>query len=294
MFLVDGEPRSSVPADDRGFAYGDGVFETVTVLDGRAALWHLDTARLARGCDALGIPAPPVHSLEDDLRLLFPPRERDSGILKIIATRGSGGRGYAPPSPAVARRVSQRLPMPRHDADCWRSGVALHLCRTRLSMTPLLAGVKHLNRLEQVMARREWSDPRIAEGLMLRENGEPVEGTTGNLFARFGERLLTPPTPMLAVAGVMRERILALAPELGLRCEQAALSWGQLAAAEEVFLSNAVIGVWPVRSVAELSWQGPAATARELQRRLVAEGSVFGWLEEDRGACEDSSDGWGS
>lgn len=294
MFLVDGEPRSSVPADDRGLAYGDGLFETVAVVEGRPALWDLHAARLERGCEALGIPAPSGHDLDGDLRRLFPRGERDSGILKIIVTRGSGGRGYAVPEAVAPRRISRRLPVPRLDPESWRRGIALHLCSTRLPDRPLLAGVKHLNRLEQVTARREWSDPRIAEGLMLRENGDPVEGTAGNLFARFGDRLVTPPASMLAVAGVMRERILALAPELGLRGEQAAIGWGQLAAADELFLSNAVVGAWPVRRVADLAWRQPAAAAHRLQRRLAAECSVFGWLEEDRGACEESSDGWGS
>jgi 4-amino-4-deoxychorismate lyase len=282
MFLVDGEPRSSVPADDRGLAYGDGVFETVAVIGGRPALWPLHLQRLRRGCRALGIEAPPPAALDADLARLFP--DGGDGILKIIVTRGSGGRGYAPPEPAVPRRISRRGPRPELDPEGWRTGIDLHLCQTRLPLGGALAGIKHLNRLPQVLARREWSDPHIAEGLMLGENGAPVEATAANLFARFGSRLVTPPGP--AVAGVMRERILELAPELGLDGEQAALSWGQLAVADELFLTNAVVGAWPVRRVADLVWR-PGAAAAGLQRRLVAEGSVFDWHEEGRGRCVD-------
>jgi 4-amino-4-deoxychorismate lyase len=285
MILVDGEPRSSVPADDRGLAYGDGVFETVAVIAGRPALWALHLQRLRRGCHTLGIQAPPPAALDADLARLFP--DGGDGVLKIIVTRGSGGRGYAPPEPAVPRRVSRRGPRPGLDPGGWRTGIDLHLCQTRLPPGGALAGIKHLNRLPQVLARQEWSDPHIAEGLMLGENGAPVEATAANLFARFGSRLVTPPGPALAVAGVMRERILELAPDVGLDCEQAALSWGQLAAADELFLTNAVVGAWPVRRVADLVWRRPGAAAAGLQRRLVAEGSIFDWHEEGRGRCVD-------
>ncbi len=284
MILVDGERQTTVAADDRGLAYGDGLFETVAVVRGSPALWPSHLRRLQRGCRALGLPSIEAAALAADLRKLFPPAGRADGVFKIIITRGNGGRGYARPDGERVRRIAIALPRPAHPYTYWRDGVRLHECRTRLPLQPFLPGIKHLNRLEQVLARAEWSDPGVADGLMLRDNGEPVEGTACNLFARSGERLLTPPVESLAVAGVMRERVLELAVEEGLQTAEAPLPWPALISADEVFLTNSVIGIWPVVAVAGRNWPvGEVATL--LQRTLVAEGSVFDWLKMGEGAC---------
>ncbi len=228
--------HDSVPLDDRGLAYGDGLFETVLVRDGQALLWDEHVARLARGCRALALPPP------DMARLARLPARAGMGlkVLKIILTRGSGGRGYLPPDPSRPRlrwQVADFAPQP----DRWRDGVRVRHCRLQLGRQPALAGIKHLNRLENVLARREWRDAEVAEGLLCDSAGQLVEATTMNLVWRRDGRLETPCLARCGVAGTLRDALMA-------RQAIAQVSCGPevLAEAEALWLLNSVQGVWPV------------------------------------------------
>ncbi len=249
---VNGLPAAAVPVMDRGLMYGDGVFRTLRAEQGRVAAWTRHYRKLVADCAALGITPPGREALEADIEALL--AGQDSAVLKIIVTRGEGGRGYGPGDTTHATRIVMATPLPAHPARFREEGVRLHLCRLRLARQPRLAGVKHLNRLENVLARMEWSDPEIPEGLLRDEAGHVIEGTMSNLFLRTGDRLITPELSQCGVAGVQRERILAVAPALGLRPEVATLSLETLLAAEEVLVCNSVIGVWPVRALEGHVW----------------------------------------
>lgn len=225
-----------VPIDDRGLAYGDGLFETVLVRDGEPLLWPEHMARLERGCHALGIPLP-VKAELDGLPALAGAGLK---VLKLVLTRGSGGRGYRSPSPAEPRLVWQVAgfaPQARH----WETGVRVRQCRLRLGIQPLLAGLKHLNRLENVLARSEWDDPGIAEGLLCDSQGRLVEATCMNLVWQRGGRLETPGLEACGVAGTLRAALMARLP-----IAEVAAGPEALIDAEAVWLCNSVQGVWPV------------------------------------------------
>lgn len=268
--LIDGRPAAALPADDRGLAYGDGVFETIALVDGRPALWDAHLARLTEGCRRLGIPAPAPATLAADLARLAP---TGHGVLKLTITRGSGGRGYAPPREARPRRLLQRLPRPERPAAWWRAGVAVRVCATRLATQPRLAGIKHLNRLEQVLARQEWADPEIAEGLMLAENGELIEATACNVLVDDGARVLTPPTDRQGVAGVMRDHLLERLAALGRSTKVTPLRLDALPEDAALMLCNSLIGVWPVHTLngrpRPLSPLAPVLQAALARDRLV-------------------------
>lgn len=285
--LVDGEPGGAIAPDDRGLAFGDGVFETVVVIGGRPALWAEHLARLEAGCHALGFSTPTRDELARDADRLFPAEDGGCGILKLIVTRGGGGRGYAPPADPRPRRIALRRELPSLPRCWWRDGVALHLCRTRIADRPVLAGLKHLNRLPQVMARSEWGTADgFAEGLMVSDSGDPVECTASNLFVRRDGRLITPPRGRLAVAGVMRARVLALAVSRGLDVAERPLTWRDLTAANEVFVTNSIVGILSVRTMTDHRWpSGPLA--RILLGDLIAEGAVVDWLRGETASCED-------
>jgi 4-amino-4-deoxychorismate lyase len=243
--LIDGEPRDSVDANDRGLHYGDGLFETVAVRDAEPLLWAEHLQRLDEGCRRLGMAAPdPVTLGREAARAIG---DRPRGVLKIILTRGTGGRGYRPAANAVCTRIFALYPEPDHEPGNWRQGVQVRLCRTRLGLNPSLAGMKHLNRLEQVLARAEWSDESVAEGLMLDPAGNLVEGTMSNLFLVVGGGLLTPALEHAGVAGVMRRKVLEIADELGIPREIGQVSLERLDQADALFLTNSLIGIWPVR-----------------------------------------------
>ncbi len=225
-----------VPLDDRGLAYGDGLFETVLVRDGQPLLWDRHMARLARGCQVLGIPLPPRDELD---RL---PGQAGPGlrVLKLILTRGSGGRGYLPPASSLPRlrwQAASFSPQPWR----WRDGVRVRHCRLSLGVQPLLAGLKHLNRLENVLARAEWSDPDLAEGVLCSSEGWLVEATCMNLFWLREGRLETPRLDDCGVAGTLRAALLERLPVSEVKAKPNAL-----AGAEAVWLVNSVQGVWPV------------------------------------------------
>ncbi|HEX9626359.1 MAG TPA: aminodeoxychorismate lyase [Acidiferrobacterales bacterium] len=243
--LVDGRAADSLPLDDRGLHYGDGVFETVAVCAGRPLLWERHLERLRRGCARLGLLAPDAQGLSDELAALC----RDAGpraVVKLIVTRGGGGRGYAPPDDARTRRILLSLPWPDHDPLSAVRGVMVRRCRTTIGRNPLLAGIKHLNRLEQVLARREWRD-EFAEGLLSDADGCVIEGTMSNLFLVSRGTLITPDLSQSGVAGVMRAEVLEAARALGIAVAERGVPAAELAAADEMFLTNSLIGLWPVR-----------------------------------------------
>jgi len=258
---VDGQPADSLSLKDRGLAYGDGLFETIAVRGGQPILLDRHLARLADGCARLAITAD-IEQIADEL--LRYAAAMGEGVLKLILTRGDGQRGYAPDPAAPGRRILQGNPPAAYPAAHAEHGIRLFPCTTRLSRQPLLAGLKHLNRLEQVLARAEWQDSEHAEGLMLDRTGRVIEGVFSNLFIVRDGVLITADLKRCGVAGVMRAEILFQAESLAIPSQITDISLEQLQWADEVFVCNSVYGVWPVRAYAALSWPvGPLT--RKLQ-----------------------------
>ena len=268
MILVNGEPRSEVSAMDRGLAYGDGVFRTFPAYGGHARQWQRQYAKLARDGATLGLNVPEADILEADVKRVS--AHMDRCAVKIIVTRGAGARGYRYRDQQPTRIVSAG-PLPDDLESHRAAGVRVRLCSLRLAQQPALAGVKHLNRLENVLARAEWSDPGIAEGILCDTQGHVIAGTMTNVFIAAQGALATPRLEKCGVAGVTRDRVMEAAEANGVSCSVTALSWSDVLRADEVFLVNSVIGVWPVRDL-EGEARNPGPMTRAVQR----------WLEEDR------------
>jgi len=258
---VDGRPGDALPLGDRGLAYGDGLFETVAVRHGRPLLLARHLERLVEGCARLAIPCD-REQVGTELQAFS--AELGEGVAKLLLTRGDGLRGYAMPRPAHPRRILIGTPPAQYPAGNAEGGVALFPCRTRLAEQPLLAGLKHLNRLEQVLARAEWQDAEHAEGLMRDLSGRPIEGVFSNLFLVRGGMLLTPELSRCGVAGVMRAEILAQAEHAGIPAQVRDIDPGELPEADELFVCNSLYGIWPVRHFDGRDWSvGPLT--RKLQ-----------------------------
>lgn len=263
---VDGQPAEGLPIHDRGLAYGDGLFETIKVVGGRPALFDRHLQRLELGCRRLAIPCD-IDLLRGQLSAFS--AELEEGVAKLIVTRGNGMRGYAPPAPCQPRTLFIGSPLPNYPKAHAEQGVRLYPCMTRLAEQPMLAGLKHLNRLEQVLARAEWKDPMFAEGLVRDTSGRVIEGVFSNLFIVEAGRLMTPSLERCGVAGVMREEVLARARQAGVSGQMSDISLEQLCRADEVFTCNSLYGIWPVRQLEARVWPvGPVT--RKLQR-LVAD-----------------------
>jgi 4-amino-4-deoxychorismate lyase len=271
---VDGLPADSVPLSDRGLNYGDGLFETMRVEAGGIPLLERHLSRLQSGCATLGIPLDGIRALR--LELARAGAGVGTGILKLVVTRGSGGRGYAPPSAARTRRIISTHPIPDYPRAWYRHGVSVRLCTTALGSNPATAGLKHLGRLEQVLASMEPA-AGTAEGLMCDASGRLIEGIRSNVFLVRGDRLLTPDLADCGVAGVMRGWMMELAPSLGLEPVVTDLSTDDLVRSDEMFLSSSVFGLWPVREVRGLKVFEPLGAATRRFMTTVAELGAAGW-----------------
>jgi 4-amino-4-deoxychorismate lyase len=238
---INGRRGRAIDHRDRGLHYGDGVFETMRVRRRRVRLLDYHLERLYEGCARLGIRAPLRRALRGELERRA--ALRGEAVLKLIVTRGVGPRGYRPSGGERCTRViSLHPPAPLITPQA----ATVRVCRTRLGMNPDLAGLKTLNRLESVLARGEWRDTRVWEGLMCDVDGNLICGTMSNFFIKRGSFLLTPMLDRCGVAGVMRRWVLEQARRLSLRALEGRLRWEELGDAEEVFMTNALAGIVPV------------------------------------------------
>lgn len=253
QYLVNGSAHGLITPFDRGFAYGDGVFRTLKVVHGIPEAWPLHYQKLVADCSVIGIVAPAAELLMHDMQQLFLLNE--IAVAKIVITRGESERGYAPPAVSLPLRVVIKSNLPDYPAENFTKGISLYLCETKLAHQPRLAGIKHLNRLESVLARSEWHDVSFVDGVMLDQENNVIECTAANIFAKYDHVLVTPDLSHCGVAGVMRERIMQLAPRLGYSMSMKKLTLAELKLADEVFICNSLYGAWPVLSCDNHTWQ---------------------------------------
>lgn len=242
---INGKRSRSVSVTDRGFSYADGLFETIAIRRARLRFLDRHLERLAGGCRRLAIPFPVQSALEAELVAAAQPVGH--GVLKLIVSRGPGPRGYAPtahPVPTLAFHAAA--------APAARSGpIDVRWCETMAPVSPAVAGLKTLGRLEQVLARAEWTDPAIAEGLMCTADGRLIGGTASNVFLVREGMLLTPALRDAGIAGVMRGVVLELAAGAGIPWRETDLDRTMAMQAAEIFLTNALTGLRPVRKLGE-------------------------------------------
>ena len=252
MMLVNGEYREHIEISDRGFQYGDGLFETISVTNGQPVFLDRHIERLHAGCRRLYIPFPGAELLTLEAQKLC--QNLRKAVLKLILTRGSGGRGYRQPDVIQTTRVLSLHPFPDYPDRYRKQGITARFCDTRLGLNPALAGIKHLNRLEQILARAEWTDPDIQEGIMLDMDEHVIEGTMTNLFYIKNETLYTASLKLAGVAGIMRAIIMAMSSEHNLSAIEHTFTKDELLSADEVFVCNSVIGIWPIKQIATTSF----------------------------------------
>jgi 4-amino-4-deoxychorismate lyase len=264
-YLINGSFDQAISVFDRGFSYGDGVFRTMKIRNGLPVSWPFHYQKLVADCAVIGIVCPSAELLMSDLQKLFEKElfsENLTQVAKIIITRGEGERGYAPPVITVPTRVVIKSDLPHYAQSNYDQGVQLHVCDIRLAAQPKLAGIKHLNRLENVLARMEWRDDAIFDGLLLDQSGNVIECTMSNVFARFGKELFTPDLSLCGVSGITRQRILGLGRVLDLDIEVKSLSLEQLLQADEVIICNSLFGVFQVTQINHKIWPQQALAAK--------------------------------
>jgi 4-amino-4-deoxychorismate lyase len=262
---INGKPGSLIEVTDRGFAYGDGLFETVAVRGGRPRFLahHLD--RLFDGCRRLRIPAPAREPLQTAVTTAV--SDLPHGTLKLMVTRGTGPRGYQLPEfPATTVLWGTMASDPVRSVP-----VEIRWCDTMTSVNPATAGLKTLGRLDQVLARAEWSRTDVAEGLMTTTDGHLIGGTASNVFLVSGDHLQTPSVARAGIAGVMRRVVIDAARSAGIPVAVGDVPPFQVQAASEIFVTNALTGIRPVHRLGSQVW-APGPVTRRLQKALAAAG----------------------
>ena len=245
--LVNGEPTDYLTISDRGLAYGDGVFETISSVDGKPCLWGKHLNRLLGGCNSLGIIFNNVPELEKEVFLLSE-QAKPYGVIKVIITRGSKALGYRIQSSDKPSRIVQFQHRQAFSEVLYKEGVAACFCKQRLAHNPRLAQIKHLCRLEQVIARMEWQD-EYHEGIMFDYQNNAIEGTMSNLFIVKDSALKTPKLDHCGVQGVMREWIIEQCSARHITVTETEIDRQAILEADGLFFCNALIRVWPVRSL---------------------------------------------
>lgn len=272
-WFSNGTPVENVTASDRGFQYGDGLFETIAIRNGDARLWPYHMDRLRKGCGVLKIEMPVESELSAGLKHAL----RDShaltayAVTKIIVSAGTGLRGYGrgpTESPNVLFGVFPAAPPP---VESYRDGLKLALCKTRLAVNSPTAGLKTLNRLEQVLARSEFVDTGEFEGLTMDADDNIICGTMSNVFLVSNKSILTPSLERCGVEGIMRRHIIETLKEQGIDTQIQPISLASLKSVDEVFVSNSQFGVMPVQSCAGLQWS-VGETTRQIMSMLADNG----------------------
>lgn len=256
-------PTQSVSALDRGLHFGDGLFETIACRHGQPRFLSLHLERLAWGCARLGIQPGDLGAIRAEVSKLA--ASADSSIVKLIVTRGEARtRGYAPADDAQATRIALRYDWPPEDPAKAREGVQAGIASMRLGENSALAGLKHLNRLEQVLAQAELRSRKADELLLFSSSERLISGTMSNVFIVQNGQLKTPRLDRCGVAGVMRHVVLREARRAGIAADECELGAQDLEQAEEIFLTNARIGIWPVHGLESQDLDVGPVTARLL------------------------------
>lgn len=262
MFLINGLEQNQLPASDRATQFGDGCFTTARIVNGAVSLLDAHIRRLQSACETLLIPFTQWDILESEMRQLA--FGKPSGVLKVIISRGSGGRGYSGSACYHPTRILSLSDYPAH-YERWRhEGVTLTLSPVRLARNPMLAGIKHLNRLEQVLIRTHLEQTDADDALVLDSEGFITECCAANLFWRQGSDVFTPSLEQAGVKGIMRQFCLQLLARSGYNVVEASVKEAALLSADEVVICNALMPVVPVRAYDRQRW-----SSRELFQFLA-------------------------
>jgi len=247
--LINGTVADSLAIADRAIQYGDGLFETIAVINQQIHNWDKHFERLCNGCQVLGFSAPDEKKLLSEIEsLLTQQPDMKRCIIKILLTRGTGGRGYGIPESQQNQRIITVYPWPDYPLEYYDQGVAIAEVSFRLAQQPVLSGIKHTNRLEQVLAKQKLSK-EFQEALVLDHRDNIIEGISSNIYFFSDGVLCMPDLKQCGIAGTIRARIIELCQQNNILTKLGEFKIKQIREADEVFMSNSIIGLWPVKTI---------------------------------------------
>lgn len=268
MVLVNGQPAQSIDVSDRGLHYGDGLFETMVVIDKQIRFIEAHLARLKTGCERLSLPFPDLDLLESEFNQVLGSETSSPYIIKLLLTRGPGGRGYVIPEISTTTRVISTHAFPDKVMQYWQDGLRLHVCKQPLGINPGIAGIKHLNRLEQVLASAERSGKPFDEGLMLSTTGNVIEGTMSNIFWVRDNTYYTPDLTNCGIEGVIRSKVIDLLESMNTEVKTGNYLLEDVLKADTVFMTNSTMVVTQVMNLVDKQWL-PDEELEQLRMRVA-------------------------
>ena len=251
MFQINGKLTNKINIEDRAIQYGDGVFETIAVKEKLLEFWKEHYQRLNKGCKILKIKCPKELFLRKEINKFIKKTKKKKFVLKIIISRGIGGRGYNPPRNSKPTRILGIYDWPNYPEINFTKGIIMDVCKTRISSQPFLSQIKHLNRLEQIIARSEWQSKTISESIMLDFNDNVIEGTMSNIFGVKKNIFYTPNIKFSGIEGIMRGVILKLLKKNKKKYMIKKIMLKELLKFDEVFVCNSIFGIWPVIKISK-------------------------------------------
>ena len=254
----------NISLEDRGLLYGDGLFETIAIRDGKLRLWEYHLSRLIRGCEVLSLKSPSKKYLHDKVMNAFHESklEQSSAIAKIIITAGKSKRGYGRNKNTVPSEFFSIYPAIKIRESDYKNGIELTLCKTRLAVNSITAGLKTLNRLEQVLAKIEFEGTHFFEGLTMDSEDNIICGTMSNIFFIKGEGLYTPCLKRCGVKGVMRKHLLVSLKKANIDVNIQPIKITDMEYFDEIFITNSQFGILPVNQCNEIKWNSSKKTQK--------------------------------
>ncbi|QPB83820.1 aminodeoxychorismate lyase [Pseudoalteromonas rubra] len=249
-----------VNSRDRGLNYGDGFFTTVRVCEGKLDRWEGHLQRLKQCASALYFPVLDLNTLSEHCEIAA--REINDGVLKVVITRGEGGRGYGLPDEPQLTTLLSSSAYPAHYENWREKGVSLALSDVRLGHQPLLAGLKTLNRLEQVLIKQNAATKQADDVLVMDLQGEVIESSAANILICKDKRWYTPDLSHCGIQGVFLSSLQMYNP-----IETASMDLAFVYAADAVYLCNSLMGLVPVRQIDHLQFS--LSKAQALASELV-------------------------
>ncbi|WP_340676653.1 aminodeoxychorismate lyase [Paraglaciecola sp.] len=272
MIIINGQIQDSIDVTERAVQYGDGCFTTMTFFQGQLQMWPQHLARLQHNCQRLAINFSQWQALQDSALSLIANAEHKSGVIKIIISRGKGGRGYSPLNVTAPSYILSCHELPSHYMSWQKRGISLGLSPVKLAMQPLLAGLKHLNRLEQVLVKQALDLTEFDDVLVCDTSDNIIEASAANVFWLHKGQWFTPSLESSGVEGVMRNKVCQLLSTLSQPVTETKQKFTVDFAAEEMFICNALMTIVPVTTLNvptfNQQWAFSKAKVAQLQSEL--------------------------
>lgn len=240
--LVNGVEQRIIDIENRGLAYGDGLFTTAKIIKGKVEHLSSHIQRLLLGCKTLGLPSPSKTELTEQLSQIA--KQYELAVLKVIISAGSGGRGYARANNSPNDVIIMVHDYPQHYDALALQGITLGNSHQQIGINPMLSGLKHLNRLEQVLLRQELVSAKEDDLVVTNISNEVIEATSANLFFWLNDKLCTPDVTNSGVNGLMRQTILQKYPDILIK----QFTLAELEHSPAMFICNCVMGIMPIKN----------------------------------------------